>query len=168
MPFINWEIILIITLSANCIIINPIGARIFAITDTKHYILVVNLSTKDNTKLLQESRSNFKRTINWSTFQSKAITQMQNQYLDYLIDPSFQGGNTLFISSPEKDNAFETVHTGYFLPKVKIKDYIFMIRNFFDQPAKNDLRTYDNIRRITTGQVDDYTTGRLLDYPYFF
>ena len=40
-------------------------------------------------------------------------------------------------------------------------------RNFFDQPAKNNLRIYDNIRKITTGQGDDYTTGCLLDYNFF-
>ena len=40
-------------------------------------------------------------------------------------------------------------------------------RNFFDQPIKNDLKTYDNIRKIATGQGDDYTTGCLLDYLYF-
>ena len=28
-------------------------------------------------------------------------------------------------------------------------------------------KTYENIRKITTGQGDDYTTGCLLDYPYF-
>ena len=39
-------------------------------------------------------------------------------------------------------------------------------RNFFDQPLKNDLRTYDNIRKIATGLGDDYTIGCLLDYPY--
>ena len=38
---------------------------------------------------------------------------------------------------------------------------------FFDQPVKNNLRTYDNIRKIATGQGDDYTTGCLLDYHYF-
>ena len=37
----------------------------------------------------------------------------------------------------------------------------------FDQPVKNDIRTYDNIRKITAGQGDDYTTVCLLDYPYF-
>ena len=31
-------------------------------------------------------------------------------------------------------------------------------QNFFDQPVKNNLRTYDNIRKIATGQGDDYTT----------
>ena len=40
-------------------------------------------------------------------------------------------------------------------------------RNLFDQPVKNDFRTYDNIRKITIGQVDDYATGCLLDYLWF-
>ena len=51
----------------------------------------------------------------------------------------------------------------YYLPTVEIKDYNIMI----DQPIKNDLKTHDNIRKIATGQGDDYTTGCLLDYPYF-
>ena len=58
---------------------------------------------------------------------------MQKQYLDYLIDPSFQGVNRLFALSFE-DNVVRTAHKEYFLPKLEIKDYIFMIdgRNFFD------------------------------------
>ena len=40
-------------------------------------------------------------------------------------------------------------------------------RNFFDQSIKNDLRTFENIRKITTGQGNNYTTGCLLDYSYF-
>ena len=40
-------------------------------------------------------------------------------------------------------------------------------RNFFDQPIKNGFKTYDNIRKIATGQGDDYTTECLLDYNYF-
>ena len=38
---------------------------------------------------------------------------------------------------------------------------------FFDQPLKNNKITYEKIRKIATGQRDDYTTGCLLDYPYF-
>ena len=38
---------------------------------------------------------------------------------------------------------------------------------FFDQPIKNNKITYENIRKIATGQGDDYTTGCLLDYTYF-
>ena len=40
-------------------------------------------------------------------------------------------------------------------------------KNFFDQPINSDLKTYDNIRKISTGKGDDYTTGCLLDYTYF-
>ena len=36
-------------------------------------------------------------------------------------------------------------------------------RNSFDQPIKNDMKTYENIQKITTGEGDDYTTGCLLD-----
>ena len=56
----------------------------------------------------------------------------------------------------------------YYLPTVEIKDYNIMIdgRNLFDKPLKNYLKTY-NIRKIATGQGDNYTTGCLLDYPYF-
>ena len=43
-----------------------------------------------------------------------------------------------------------------------------MEKNLFDQPVKNDLRTQENIRNIATGQEDDYTTGCLLDYYYYF
>ena len=39
-------------------------------------------------------------------------------------------------------------------------------KNIFDQPIKNDLRTYDNIRKIIPGQGGYYTTGCLLDYAY--
>ena len=38
---------------------------------------------------------------------------------------------------------------------------------FFDQPDKSDSRRYDNIRKMSTGQRDDYATGCLLDYNYF-
>ena len=40
-------------------------------------------------------------------------------------------------------------------------------RNFFDQPINSMNKAYENIRKIATGKGDDYTTGCLLDYPYF-
>ena len=40
-------------------------------------------------------------------------------------------------------------------------------KNFFDQPINNNLKTYENIRKIATGKGDDYTTGCLLDYSQF-
>ena len=40
-------------------------------------------------------------------------------------------------------------------------------KNFFNQPTNSNLKTYENIRKIATGQGDDCTTGCLLDYSYF-
>ena len=40
-------------------------------------------------------------------------------------------------------------------------------RKCFNQPVKNNLRTYDDIRKIATGEGDDYTTDSLQDYSYF-
>ena len=51
-----------------------------------------------------------------------------------------------------------------FFPEIKDYDLTIDGKNFWDQWVKNDLRTKDNIQRITTGQGDDYTTGYLLDF----
>ena len=61
-----------------------------------------------------------------------------------------------------------TSHSNYYVPKVEVKNHNVKIdgRNFFDQPINNNIKTYENIRKIVTGQGDDYTTGCLLDYPY--
>ena len=57
----------------------------------------------------------------------------------------------------------------YFLPRVKIDNYNTEIdgRNFYDQPISNLIKQYDDVRKISTGQGDDYLTGCLLDYSYF-
>ena len=61
------------------------------------------------------------------------------------------------------------LHSTYYLPKVEIKDYNVMVdgKNFFDQPINSNLKTNEKIRKIATGQGDDYTVNSLLDYSYF-
>ena len=63
MLLINCQVNLDLTQSRDCLITNSTGAGIFAITETKLYILVVTLSTQDNVKLLQQLKSGFKRII---------------------------------------------------------------------------------------------------------
>ena len=58
---------------------------------------MVTLPTESNAKLLQKLKPRSKRTIIWNKYQSKVTAQAQNQCLDYLIDPSVQGVNKLFI-----------------------------------------------------------------------
>ena len=57
----------------------------------------------------------------------------------------------------------------YSHPRVKIENYNIEIdgRNFYDQPINDSIKQYDEIRKISTGQGDDYTTGCLLDFAYF-
>ena len=171
MQLINSEINLILTWSNRCfIIVNPSSKQEpkFAITDTKRYVPVVLLSTQENAKLLEKLKSGFKTTINWSKYEPKVIVEEQNRYLDFLINPSFQGVNSFFVLSFE-NNGGRTSYTRYYLPLVEIKNYNVVIdgRNVFDQPIKNNSRTYENIRKIATGQGDDCTTACLLDYNYF-
>ena len=163
MPLINYEVNLILTWSSTCIT-DSNGAATFAITDTKLYVPVVTLSTQENTKLLQQLKSRFKRVINWNKYLSKPESFRRNANLNYLVEPSFQGINRLFLLAFEGDTQ-RTSHSGYYLPNVEIKDYNIMINgeNFFDQPIKNNKVIYENIRKIATGQGDDYTTGCLLD-----
>ena len=73
-------------------------------TDTKLYVVIVILSTQDNEKLLQQLKSGLKHTINWNKYHSKITTQASNQCLDYLIEPSYQGVNRLFVLSFENAN----------------------------------------------------------------
>ena len=171
MPLINCEVILILTWSSTCVLIAtgiPNQNATFAITDTKLYAPVVTLSTKENTKFFQQLKSGFKRVINWNKYLSKPELLAQNPNLNHLVEPSFQGVNRLFVLAFENDDD-RTSDDRYYLPTVKIKDYNIVINgeNFFDQPIKNNKITYDNIRKIATGQGDDYTTGCLLDYTYF-
>ena len=60
-------------------------------------------------------------------------------------------------------------HKKYFLPRVKTLRHNVLIdgRSFYDQPITDGIRKYDELRKVTTGKGDDYTTGCLLDYQYF-
>ena len=145
MPLINCEVSLQLKWSKNCILLagtvdnkNPE----FKITDTKLYVPVVTLSTQGNIKLLKQLESGFKRTISWNKYLAKTTNQAQNRYLDFMIDPGFQGVNRRFVSSFKNDDGRES-HKQYYLLTVEIKDYNVMIDgiNFFDQPIKNDLKT---------------------------
>ena len=171
MPLINCEVNLILTWSADCVIIYTNVANqipTFTITETNLYVPVATLSTQDNAKLLPQLKSGFKRTISWNKYLAKPELLAQNANLNHLIEPSFQGINRLFVLAFENDD-HRISNKRYYIPNVEIKDYNVMIdgKSFFDQPVKNDKVTYGNVRKIATGQGDDYMTGCLLNYIYF-
>ena len=130
MRLINCEVNLILSWSKDCVITNSTGEEKFAITETKLYVPVLTLSTKDNEKLLQQLKSGFKKTISWNKCESSIKTFAQSRYLNYLINPSFQGVNRLFVLAFENENG-RTSYSTYYLPKVEIKDYsVTMVETF--------------------------------------
>ena len=154
MPLINCEIELILTWSRNCVIISTnIDNQIptFTITETNLYVPVVTLSTQDNAKLLPQLKSGFKRKISWNKYLAKPELLARNQNLNYLIEPSFQGVNRLFVLAFE-DDAQRTSNKRFCIPNIEIKNYNVMTdgKNFFDQPIKDSKVTYENIRKIAT------------------
>ena len=98
----------------------------FTITKTTLHVLVVTLSTQDNAKLLPQLKSGFKRTISWNKYLAKPELLAQNANLNYLIEPSFQGVNSLFVLAFENDEQL-TSNKGYYIPNVEIKDYNVII-----------------------------------------
>ena len=170
MPLINCDLELILTLAADCVIVYTDIAdqnSTFTITETNLYVPVDTLSTQDNAKLLHQSKSGFKRTISLNKYLAKPKLLAQNANLNHLIEPIFQDVNRLFVLAFEND-AERISSKRCYLPIVEIKGYNVMIdgRNFFGKPVKNDKVTYESIRKIATGQGDDYTNGCLLDYIY--
>ena len=148
----------------------------FQITSTKLYVLVVALSTKDNVNLTKQLDEGFKRSVYWNEYQSKIETKNLdvNNVTRFPVDVSFQGGNRLLVLAFDNtENGNKKVERGshrkYFLPRVDITNYNVLIddRSFYYQPINDQIKKYDEIRRISTGKRDNYTTGCLLDYQYF-
>ena len=90
-----------------------------------------------------------------------------------LLDSSYQGVKRLFVlayDNTEGDNEVSVDYfKKYFLPRVKIENYYIEIdgRNFYDQSINDPIKQYDEVRKVSTGQGDDYTTGCLLDFAYY-
>ena len=143
-------------------------AATFTITDTKLYVPIVTLKTEDTTKLSKFLSEGFKRPIYWNKYK---IKHNENEYIRERLDASFQGVNKLFALAYASGNNItnESSYRNYFLPRSKIRNYNIEIddRSFYDQSINDLIKQYDEIRKISTGQGDDYTTGCLLDFAYF-
>ena len=186
MPLINCKIHLELHWNNNCVMYDTntylAGDNVnnrettFQITSTKLYVPIITLSTKDNVNLTKQLNEGFKRSVYWNKYKSKLETKsLDNDNITrFPLHASFQGVNRLFVlafdNTNDSDNKVERdSHRKHFLPRVDITNYNVLIdgRNFFDQPVNDQIRKYDEIRKIATGQGDDCTTGCLLDYQYF-
>ena len=90
---------------------------------------VVTLSAENDNKLLEQLKTGFKRTIRWNKYRSKYLIleiTTRNNNLNYLIDPTFNTVNKLFVLSYENEND-RTSFSKYYVPKVEIKDINVLI-----------------------------------------
>ena len=74
-----------------------------------HHVPVVTLSAQDNTKLCQQLKCGFKRTINWNKFQSDPKKYAENRYLNHLVNLSFQRANRLSVLSFENKEFIQII-----------------------------------------------------------
>ena len=95
--------------------------------------------------------------------------QSNNNNLNYLIDPTFTNVNRLFVLSFTRDNAGDDRDSfpHYYLPNAEIKDFNVLIdgKSSFDLQVKNEEESYEKIMDMSINYY--YTTGNLLDFPYF-
>ena len=150
-PPINCEVELILTWFRNCVladmterdagnnndppaIVAPTKLE-FEITDIKLYVPVVTLSKENDTKLLEQLKSGFKRTIKWNKYRSQITIQPQNNNLNYLIDPTFTNVNRLFVLSFQRiagENNIKKDYIGsfshFYVPKAEIKDFNVLVK----------------------------------------
>ena len=139
------------------------------------YVPIVILSTNDNV-MAKQLNEGFKRPVYWNEYKTKIESRNldSNNLTRFYLDASFQGVKRLFVF------AFDDTTDGNkkvernscrkcFLPRVNITSYNVLIdgRKLYDQPINDQIKKYDEIRKIATGQGNDCTTGCLLDYQYY-
>ena len=156
MPLVNCKID--IELTWNCMIssANAAANRVvsFMITDTKLYVPIVTLSTKDNTNLTKQLNEGFKKTIYWNQYLSQPFPETPHKKTGITrlaLDAAFQGVNRLFVLAVDDTPADEVTDAParrnlaanqvirnsfrkYFFPRVDITSYNVLIdgRNFYD------------------------------------
>ena len=176
MPLINSEIHLELNWNNNCVMYgadaNADGndrETTLKITSTKLYVPIVTLSTKHNVNLTKQLNEGFKRLVYWNEYKSKIESKEadKNNLTRFPLDASFQGTNRLFAlafnKTTENDNEVPASNTAnrvqrdshrkYFLPRVDTTNYNVLIdgRNFYDLQINDQIKKYDEIRKIAKG-----------------
>ena len=90
-----------------------------------------------------------------------------------MLDANYQGVKRLFVLTYRDRGGANRVtdhsRRRYFLSRVKIVNYNIEVdgRNFCDQPINDLIKQYDEVRKVSAVQGDNYTAGYLLDFAYF-
>ena len=162
MPLINCKIKLNLTWKKECVLSNPAGDTVFIINDKELYVPVVTLSKEDNKDFIKQQNKSFQRSIYWNEYKTKEQNENGDanatKYIN--LDPSFQGVNRLFIMAYSRENINQPTKDGrrkYYLPRIDLKKYNVIVdgRNFYDNPIKNDIEKYRELKRVMIEKGED-------------
>ena len=171
-PLINCKIHLELNWTEDWILSSDGDSAYFKIMDAKLPVPIVTSSIKDNVNLTKKLNDGFKRSVYWNNYQTipaKVIVKGKNIYQLYIAP--FEGVKRLFvlayfIAANDVNNEVSIKNNKkYFLPRGEINNYNVLIdqRNFYEQSINDLIKQYDEVRQVSTGKGNDYTTGYLLD-----
>ena len=138
----------------------------FNVADCKMYVPVVTLQTEYENKLYEELKTGITIDFTWNKYRPQVINQPATNNLNYLIDPTFNNVNRLFVLAFENEKDRSTFEK-YYMPTIKIKDYDVLTdqQPFYEIPITNKVETYKAITELI--RDDDFTTGNQFNYEYF-
>ena len=174
MPLIKCKIKLNLTWKKECVLSTGAGEAVFIINDTKLYVLVVSLSKEDNKDFTEQQNKGFQRSIYWNEYKTKEINEDAgaNEFKYINLDLSFQGGKRLFVMAYNRVDGQPTRNgqRKCYLPRIDLNKCNVIIdgRNVYDNPIESDIEKYSELKKVMIGKGEDYTTGSLLDYNYFY
>ena len=144
---------------------------LFLLLKTQNYVSVVKLSARDHQQLSKRLSEGFKRSVYWNKYKTKRERKKTRNECKCFHKSNLEniGLNRLFVLvySNQGDNAKRFKTWRYYLPKRIIDNYnIINEKKNNDQPIDSYIKQYKEIRKLRTGQGEDYTIGCLLDYDY--
>ena len=135
---------------------------IFTVKDGKLCLPVVTLSARNNQKLSKLFSKGFERWVYWNEYKTKNENKNKTNEYRYFLESNFVGTNRLFVLVYTNEDAHATRFKAkiYYVPKGIIDNYKVIIngKNFYDQTIDSDIKWYKEIRKLKTGQGEDYTT----------
>ena len=178
MPLVNCKVELKLKWTKYCVLAAAGAGNVDAnsnniivtIKDTRFYVPVVTLSAKDNQKLSNLLSKRFDWSVYCNELKPKSENKNRANKYRYFLESNFVEVNGLFVlvytNQDVSSEIFKTIR--YCLPKCMVKNYNVIIngKNFYDQAIDSDIKLYEENKKLTTGQSEDYIIRCLLDYDF--
>ena len=138
----------------------------FSVTNCKLYVPVVTLQTKYQNQLYKDLKTGISIDFTWIKYRSQMINQTATNNLNFLIDPTFNNANRLFVLAfPNEED--RRSFSKYYTPTVEIKYYNVIVDGepFYEIPIKNKEETYKAITELIRNDL--LRTGNEFNFEYF-